>query len=188
MRDWHRRLLEQIRVDAEERSRTGRVKFGAHAVTCAAASIALLAALAALTNSVLIFPTLGSLAYTIFMHPLSPRARPREVVIGQWLGIGLGYVAALAFGLDRGSLSSLEADWRHVGSSSLALALTIAALLALRLDQSSACAVSLIVALGIWEAWELGVLAGAVLALLALGFLLNRAAGLRYPLWAGDLD
>jgi CBS domain-containing membrane protein len=120
--------------------------------------------------------------------PLSPRARPREVVIGQWLGIGLGYVAALAFGLDRGSLSSLEADWRHVGSSSLALALTIAALLALRLDQSSACAVSLIVALGIWEAWELGVLAGAVLALLALGFLLNRAAGLRYPLWAGDLD
>jgi CBS domain-containing membrane protein len=121
-------------------------------------------------------------------QPLSPRARPREVVIGQWLGIGLGYVAALAFGLDRGSLSSLEADWRHVGSSSLALALTIAALLALRLDQSSACAVSLIVALGIWEAWELGVLAGAVLALLALGFLLNRAAGLRYPLWAGDLD
>lgn len=176
-------LADRLRRATEERHAVRRVHVGLYVVVCGAASIAVLAALAAATDSVLVFPTLGAVAYIVFAHPLSRAARPREVVLGIWLGIALGYVSALAFGLDQAGVGSLAADWRHVGSASLALALTMAAMLIVRVEHPPACSTALLVALGVWEPWQLAALAGGAVLLVGIGFGLNRLAGLPYPMW-----
>jgi CBS-domain-containing membrane protein len=157
-------------------------------VVCGAASIAMIAVLAALTKSPLVFPPLGALAYIAFAHPLSRPARPREIVLGLGLGLAAGSVAALAFGLHGAGIDELDTDWRHVGSASVALALTTAGLIVARIEQPVACAAALLVAIGVWEGWQVGVLAGGVLVFVLLAIAINRAAGLPYPLWARRPD
>lgn len=176
-------LLHRYRRAAEARIHAQRFRVDAYVVVCGTLCIAVLAALAALTRTALVFPSLGAVAYTMFAHPLSRAARPREVVLGLWIGIGIGYVSALAFGLDRGDFADLAGDWRHVGSASVALAVTTAALLLTRIDHPPACSTALLVALGIWRPWQIAALAGGAVVLVALGFGMNRLAGLPYPLW-----
>ena len=53
-----------------------------------------------------------------------------------------------------------------------------------RVPHPPAGATTLIVSLGILrEPWQLGVLMLAVLLLVAQGFVINRLAGVDYPLW-----
>jgi CBS-domain-containing membrane protein len=151
-------------------------------VVCGTVAIGSLGALAAATGSALVFPSLGAVAYLVFAHPHTRAARPRESVLGLLLGLGLGYASALAFGLERGE--ELHADWAHVGASSLALALTTLALLGARVDHPPACSTALLVALGVWTPWQIGVLAAGGVALVALAFAINRAWGIPYPAWA----
>jgi CBS domain-containing membrane protein len=101
-----------------------------------------------------------------------------------WLGIAAGYASALAFGLDTGEPSAVEADWRHVGSAAVALGLTTAAMFATRVEHPSACAAALLVALGIWDPWQIAALGGGAVILAGIGIVLNRLAGLPYPLWS----
>src|SRR5215475_9035805 len=64
-------------------------------------TIALLAALAMVTRSPFIFPSLGPTAFLFFFTPPLPTASPRHTLYGHAIGIGCGYGALLVTGLER---------------------------------------------------------------------------------------
>jgi CBS-domain-containing membrane protein len=174
------RLADRLR-----RARTGpgsvRVRVAASIAASGALSVAVVGVLAALTHSVLLFPCLGAVAYTMFAHPRSRAARPRNVVVGMWAGTAAGYLAALAFGLANRDLGQLHADWAHVGSAAMAMALTTALMLVTRFEHPPACAAALLVALGVWDGWQLAALAGGVVVLVAIAIAVHRVARLPFP-------
>jgi hypothetical protein len=73
----------------------------------------------------------------------------------------------------------------RVGAAALSLALTSGLMVWLQRPHPPAGATTLIVSLGILrEPWQLAVLMVAVVLMVVQGFVINRAAGLPYPLWA----
>ena len=75
--------------------------------------------------------------------------------------------------------------WSRVGAAALSLGLTSGAMVWARVPHPPAGATTLIVSLGILrEPWQLGVLMLAVVLLVVQGFVINRLAGIPYPLWS----
>ena len=62
-------------------------------------TIALLAAVAMLTNTATLFPSLGPTAFLFFFTPTAPTASPRNTVCGHAIGILCGYGSLVLFGL-----------------------------------------------------------------------------------------
>src|SRR5215471_836699 len=62
-------------------------------------SIGLMAALALITRSPFVFPSLGPTAFLFFYTPLAPAASPRNTLVGQTIGVLAGYVSLLITGL-----------------------------------------------------------------------------------------
>jgi CBS-domain-containing membrane protein len=76
-------------------------------------------------------------------------------------------------------------DWSNAGAAALSLALTSGAMVWCRVPHPPAGGTTLIVSLGILrEPWQLGVLMHAVCLLVVQGFVINRLAGIDYPLWS----
>jgi CBS-domain-containing membrane protein len=121
-------------------------------------TIALLALLAVLTNSPFVFPSLGPTAYLLFIAPLAENSSPRNSIVGHAIGLICGYAA---------------------------FELTGAALMILfRAGHPPAGATTLIVSLGIIsKPKELVIIEAAVVILVAQAFVINRLAGLSYPIW-----
>src|SRR4051812_22237914 len=63
-------------------------------------TIGLLAALAMVTRTPFIFPSLGPTAFLFFFAPTSPSASPRHTLLGHAIGIACGYGALLLTGLE----------------------------------------------------------------------------------------
>ena len=102
------------------------------------------------TNQPLIFASLGPTAYELVEQPQMPSARPYNIIVGHFLGLGAGFLAlyltnawaapnVLATGV-----VSLPRLW----ATTLSAALTTVACLALKAGQPAALATTLLISLG----------------------------------------
>jgi CBS domain-containing membrane protein len=149
-------------------------------------SIFLLAALAALTNSPFVFPSLGPTAFLFFYSPTSPTASPRHCIYGHAIGIACGYVSLLITGLqDAPAAVVAGVGLGRMVAAGLSLSLTGALMIVLRAAHPPAGATTLIISLGIiTKPLHLVLIEVAVGLLVLQAIVINKLAGLDYPWWA----
>ena len=148
-------------------------------------SIGLMSALAVITHSPLIFPSLGPTAFLFFYTPLAPSASPRNTLVGHAIGAAAGYFSLVVTGLTMaGPALSEGVTWPRVIAAGLSLGLTSGVMVLLKSPHPPAGATTLIVSLGILrQPWQLVFLMGAVVLLTLQAIAINRLAGIPYPLW-----
>jgi CBS-domain-containing membrane protein len=154
-------------------------------------TIALLAALAMVSHTSFIFPSLGPTAFLFFFMPTVPAARPHNAVLGHAVGIVCGYGSLWLLGLTHaGSAMQEGVTGARMVAVALSLASTGALMILLRTVHPPAGATTLIISLGmITEPFHLLVIEIAVALLTLQAIVINRLAGLDYPLWGkGDAD
>ncbi len=153
-------------------------------------SIGLMAAAAFVTGQPFIFPSLGPTAFLLFYTPQAASASPRNTVLGHLIGALAGYLSLVAFGLQQaGPALATGVSGPRIGAAALSLGLTAGCMVWLRVPHPPAGATTLIVSLGILAKPEqLAVLMLAVVLLVLQGLVINRLAGLPYPLWAPRAD
>ena len=149
-------------------------------------SIGIMAAVAMTSHTPFIFPSLGPTAILLFYTPLSPASSPRHTIYGHAIGIVCGYVSLVLTGLRHAPPAiSAGVDERRVLAAALSLALTGSLMIVAKAAHPPAGATTLIVSLGIvTKPFYLVVIEIAVLLLVGQAIVINRAAGLDYPLWA----
>lgn len=179
-------LTQRLRVPALTARHSSTVVLGAFAFINGLVSIGLMSAAALVTGAPLIFPSLGPTAFLLFYTPLQPAASPRNTLGGHLIGAVAGYASLAIFGLlEAGPALSEGVTAPRVGAAALSLALTSGVMVWTKLPHPPAGATTLIVSLGILrEPWQLVVLMLAVAVLAAQGFVINRLAGIPYPVWA----
>src|SRR5579872_1470360 len=149
-------------------------------------TIAVLALLALVSRNPFVFPSLGPTAYLLFFSPLGKTSSPRNTIVGHAIGLICGYGAfvvtgagALPFGAHSGIF------WPRILSAALSLSATGAFMVLLDVSHPPAGATTLIVSLGIIsKPRELIIIEVAVFLLVAQALVINRLAGLPYPLWS----
>lgn len=149
-------------------------------------TIAILAGVAMVTRAPFVFPSLGPTAFLFFFNPTGPTASPRNTIIGHAVGIACGYGALLTFGLAH-ALPAMATgmDFPRVGAAALSLAATGAMMILLKAAHPPAGATTLIISLGIvTQPFHFAVIELAVILLTMQALLINRVAGLDYPVWA----
>lgn len=149
------------------------------------ATIGLLALLAFLTHNPFVFPSLGPTAYLFFFTPLAETASPRNTVLGHAIALCCGFAAFSVTGMSH-LLPGLPVEiyWPRVLSAALSISLTGAIMVLLRVSHPPAGATTMIVSLGIISKPEyLVTIEVAVVLLTAQAFVINRLAGLPYPVW-----
>jgi CBS-domain-containing membrane protein len=162
-----------------------RLRFALFLLVASGVSMALIGALAMVTHSPFVFPSLGPTAFMLFAAPLIVEASPRNVVGGYAIGVLCGAFAPLVFGLLQTPPDLEDVTWRRVGAIALAVALTMALMTLLGLTHPPAAAATLIVSLGLLRGpkdWAM--MMGAVVVLLVIAGVINRIHGVRTPLWA----
>ncbi len=148
-------------------------------------TIALLAMVALATGTPFVFPSLGPTAFLFFFDPRAPSASPHHAVIGHAIGILCGYGSLLVFHLqDAGSALALGTTWPRVLAAALSLASTGALMILLNAAHPPAGATTLIISLGaITRPTHLIIIEVALVLLVLQAIVINRLAGLDYPLW-----
>jgi CBS-domain-containing membrane protein len=149
-------------------------------------SIAMLAGIAMVSKAPFIFPSLGPTAFLFFVTPTAPTASPRNTLIGHAVGIGCGYGALLLLGLQSAPPATVAGvDGSRVLAAALSLAATGALMVLLRAAHPPAGATTLIISLGIVTKPAFLLLIEVAVALLVVhAFVINRLAGIDYPIWA----
>jgi CBS domain-containing membrane protein len=148
-------------------------------------SIGLMSIIAYFTHSPFIFPSLGPTAFLFFYRPRSPAATPRSAILGHSIGAAVGYVSLLITGLTQ-TQTALQTGVTgpRIVAVTLALSLTVGLMVLLRAPHPPGAATALIVALGLFQQpWQLPLLVVAVGLLTLQAIIINRLAGLNYPLW-----
>ena len=153
-------------------------------VTCFV-SIAVISSVAVVTENPFIFPSLGPTAYLVFFAPLARSSSPRHALLGHAIGIACGYMALLATGSGAAAAGLTRGvGWSPVLAAALSLSTTGAAMVLLRVSHAPAGATTLIVSLGLLtKPAHLLIIEAAVLFLVIEAFIINRLAGLPYPVW-----
>jgi CBS-domain-containing membrane protein len=148
-------------------------------------SIGIMSVIAIVTRSPFIFPSLGPTAFLFFYTPTAPAASPRNTIVGHAVGVASGYFALLVTGLTTaGPALSVGVTWPRAIAAALSLALTSGIMVLLRSPHPPAGATTLIVSLGLLtQPRQLLILMVAVVVLTAQAFIINRAAGIPYPIW-----
>lgn len=148
-------------------------------------SIALVSLVALVTQQAFIFPSLGATAFILFHVPLAEPASPRNTVCGHLVGALTGLFSLYLFGLhDAPSAMAAGVDLARVGAAALSLGLTGCLMVLLRVPHPPAGATALIVSLGLMpHPAQLPVLMAGVSLLVAQAFVINRLAGIPYPVW-----
>jgi len=148
-------------------------------------SIGIMAALAVVTHSPFIFPSLGPTAFLFFYTPTAPSASPRNTIIGHTIGVAAGYFSLVVTGLTMaGPALAVGVTWPRVIAAALSLGLTSGLMVLLKSPHPPAGATTLIISLGILtKPWQLLLLMVAVILLTIQAFVINRLAGIPYPLW-----
>ena len=148
-------------------------------------SIGLMSVLALVTGSPFIFPSLGPTAFLFFYTPRAPSASPRNTLVGHSIGVGAGYVSLLVTGLlAAGPALAVGVTWPRVIAAALSLGLTAGLMVLCKSPHPPAGATTLIISLGILtKPWQLALLLLAVVVLTIQAFVINRLAGISYPLW-----
>lgn len=149
-------------------------------------SIALMSLAALTMKTSFIFPSLGPTAFLFFFSPQAPSASPRHTIYGHAIGIACGYGALWATGLQYAQWHpGTTVHFARVMAAALALASTGALMILLKAAHPPAGATTLIIALGIIiQPKNLLVIEVAVALLTIQAIVINRLAGLDYPLWA----
>ncbi|HWV34019.1 MAG TPA: HPP family protein [Thermomicrobiales bacterium] len=185
-----RGLAQRFQLRRLENRYDRLVVLGAFSFINGCLSIAIMALLAWVTRQAFIFPSLGPTAFLFFYTPLAPAASPRNAVYGHLIGVLAGYGSLALFGLlDAGPAMAEGVSPARIGAAALSLGLTSGAMVMLKAPHPPAGATTLIISLGILhEPWQLVVLMIAVLLLTTQAIVINRLAGLPYPLWAVRAD
>lgn len=179
-------LAARFRLSALEQRHGSIPVLGLFAFVNGCVSIALMSLVALLTQQPFLFPSLGPTAFLLFYTPTAPAASPRNTVCGHLIGAVAGFGSLALFGLlDAGPALAVGVSWSRVGAAALSLGLTAGAMVWLRVPHPPAGATTLIVSLGLLTTLpELGVLMLGVVLLVLQGIVINRLAGIDYPLWA----
>jgi CBS-domain-containing membrane protein len=148
-------------------------------------TIGLLSLVALATGTPFVFPSLGPTAFLFFFDPRAPSASPHHAVIGHAIGILCGYGSLLLLHLEHsGSAFAVGMDGRRVLAAALSLAATGALMILLKAAHPPAGATTLLVSLGaIVQPLHLVVIEVALVLLVLQAIVINRLAGLDYPLW-----
>src|SRR6185437_11608337 len=178
-------LLRRIRLDWLLRHLPPRIVWSGYVFLNSFATIALLSLLAGITGSPFVFPSLGPTAYLFFFAPMGKSSSPRHAILGHAIGLICGYAAYVAMGSHGFTATAFShVSWREVAAAALSLAATGAVMVLLRVSHPPAGATTLIVSLGILTKPEyLVIIEIAVILLTAQAWVINRLAGLDYPLW-----
>jgi CBS-domain-containing membrane protein len=149
-------------------------------------TIGILSIVAMITQSPFIFPSVGPSAFLSFFHSTSPTASPRNVLCGHAAGIFWGYVALSVTGLaHQPSVLTEGVNAERVLAIALSFAATGASMIYFRVVHPPAGATALIVTLGIiTRPFNLFVIEVAVGLIVLQAIVINRLAGVDYPLWA----
>lgn len=163
-----------------------RLIWAAFTFTNSFITIAILAGVAMASGTPFVFPSLGPTAFLFFFAPRSPAATPRHAVYGHAIGILCGYASLWLFGLERApSAMTGTVTLQRLLAVAVSLALTGALMILFRAVHPPAGATTMIVSLGIITAWiHLLVIEVAVVLLTVQAIVINRHAGIDYPLWA----
>ncbi|MPZ70053.1 MAG: HPP family protein [Actinobacteria bacterium] len=188
MSDVLKGLLRRFRLPALTERYGTRLALGFFAFTNGLVSIGIMSAAAAITGQPLIFPSLGPTAFLLFYTPRAPAASPRNAIYGHLIGASAGYLSLVIFGLtDHGAAFAEGVTWPRVGAAALSLALTSGFMAWLLAPHPPAGATTLIVSLGIMtKPSQLAFLMLAVVLLVLQGLVINRSAGIAYPLWRSN--
>src|SRR5438067_8329459 len=148
-------------------------------------SIGLMSALAVITGSPFIFPSLGPTAFLFFYTPTAPSASPRNTLIGHAIGAIAGYFSLVVTGLTMtGPALTVGVTWPRVIAAALSLGLTAGLMVLFKSPHPPAGATTLIISLGILtKPWQLLLLMVAVILLTLQAIAINRLAGIPYPVW-----
>jgi CBS-domain-containing membrane protein len=148
-------------------------------------SIGIMSALAMITGNPFIFPSLGPTAFLFFYTPLAPSASPRHTIVGQSIAVLCGYFSLVVTGLTMaGPAITVGVTWPRVIAAALSLGLTDGLMVLARSAHPPAAATTLIISLGILtRPPQLVLLMGAVGLLTLQALVINRLAGVPYPLW-----
>ncbi|MDZ7678026.1 MAG: HPP family protein [Acidimicrobiales bacterium] len=178
-------LTARFRLDALTQRHSSTAVLGLFAFVNGLIAIGIMAAVALITGDPFIFPSLGPTAFLLFYTPMAPASSPRNTVLGHAIGAAAGYLALVVFGLtDAAPALASEVTGGRVGAAALSLGLTSGAMAWAKVPHPPAGATTLIVSLGILrEPEQLVVLMVAVVLLVGQGLVINRLAGIPYPLW-----
>lgn len=178
-------LLRRMRLPWLLRHHRRRPVLAFFAVVNSAVGMCVLAFAAVLTGSPFVIPSLGPSAFLLFYRPTASSASPRNTLVGHALGAASGYVALIVTGLrDAPPALSNGMTGGRVVAVGLALVLTTGAMVLLSVEHPPAVSTALVVALGtLTQLWQLGVVLCGVALLALQALLINRAAGVPYPLW-----
>ena len=141
--------------------------------------------LAMLLQAPLLAPPLGATAFLCFTAPRSRGASPRSVLLSHALGLLCGYVALLLTSMTEQS-SAFAGGFRagHVLACALGVAGTILTCVLCDAPHPPAGATTLVVGLGILrQPQQLLIFECGVLAVVVVAIVVNRLAGIDFPLW-----
>lgn len=149
-------------------------------------SIAIMSLAALITSQPFVFPSLGPTAFLFFFTPTAPSASPRNTIYGHAIGAAAGWASLWIFGLQHaGPALAVGVTWPRVLAAALSLGLTSGLMVLARAPHPPAGATTLIISLGLLpHLQQLGVLMFAVVLLVLQAIIINRLAGIDYPLWA----
>jgi len=150
-------------------------------ITCA-----ILASMAMIWKTTFMFPSLGPTAFMLFFNPTSTAASPRNVVLGHAIGILCGYGALWLTGLQHAAPATVTGvDDPRIIAAAVSLAATGGFMILFNVVHPPAAATTLIISLGIITTpVHLLIIELAVVALALQAIVVNRLAGVDYPLWA----
>lgn len=179
-------LVRRFQLKRLEEHHDRTLVLGAFALLNGFISIALMAGAAFVTGQPFVFPSLGPTAFLLFYTPHLATASPRNTIGGHLIGVIAGYLALVVFGLTAAGPALAEGiTIPRVLAAALSLGLTAGFMVWLHVPHPPAGATTLIISLGILTRPEqLAVLMLAVVLLVGQGVVINRLAGLDYPLWA----
>jgi CBS-domain-containing membrane protein len=179
-------LARRARVPALTERHSSTAVLGLFAFVNGLIAIGAMALVAFATGEPFVFPSLGPTAFLLFYTPLLPAASPRNTLGGHAIGAAAGYLSLVVFRLtDAAPALASSVTGARVGAAALSLGLTSGVMVWARVPHPPAGATTLIVSLGILrEPEQLAVLMVAVALLVVQGFVINRLAGIAYPLWA----
>jgi CBS-domain-containing membrane protein len=149
-------------------------------------TIGILGAVAAISRTPFVFPSLGPTAFLFFFNPSAPSATPRHAIIGHAVGIVCGYGSLVLFGLEHaGPATQVGVTLPRVLAAALSFAATGSLMVLLRAAHPPAGATTLLISLGaLTRPWHLVLIEVAVGVLVLQAIAINRLAGLDYPLWS----
>jgi CBS-domain-containing membrane protein len=178
-------LTRRLRLSALTQRYDSTVVLGLFAFVNGLIAIGAMAFVAFVTGQPFVFPSLGPTAFLLFYTPMQPAASPRNTICGHAIGAAAGYLALVVFGLtDAAPALATSVTAARVGAAALSLGLTSGVMVWARVPHPPAGATTLIVSLGILrEPDQLLVLMVAVVLLVVQGYVINRLAGIPYPVW-----